>query len=456
MLKIKPETRKENREIFHLFWPVLVENALAVSIGMVSAMMVSGVGDFAVSGVSLVDTFNFVIISAFQAIAVGATVIVAQKIGAKKTEDAGETAYQSIVFCVLLATILGAAVMLGNRPILEFLYGAAAENVLDAGATYFWFSGISYPFLGLFAACSGVMRAGGNTRTPMVASVIANIVNISLAFILIQLGYGVLGVSVAMLVARIMSGIFSLFMLRKGTRGMVLPGGRPRLTTNILNPVLRVGIPSGIDSMFFTGARVIMTVFMSGMGTSAIHAHAIGNSISGFIFLPGNAFAVVSVTLIGQAFGAGLYRKIRKLMNKMIIFSSLSLAAMVILLFSILDPLISLYSPSIETAATVRRLILIFGTMAPFLWSFSFCIPAMLRACGDAKATMYISVCSLLALRVFGSWFFGIYLDMGVLGVWMGMFVDWVGRGISFSIRAFSNAWCKNLKPVDEPDISTG
>ncbi|MDR2571424.1 MAG: MATE family efflux transporter [Oscillospiraceae bacterium] len=449
MFKSKPEIRKENKEIFRLFWPVFIEQTLAVTIGMVSAMMVSGVGDFAVSGVNLVETFNFTIISIFHAIAVGATVIVAQKIGASKMSDAGETAYQSIVFCVITATLLGGLVMLGSRQILDVIYGAAADNVLEAGATYFWFSGISYPFLGLFAACSGVMRAGGNSRTPMIASVIANILNISLAFILIRLGYGVLGVSVAMLCARIMSGVFSLIMLRKGTTGFVLAKGLPRMTSDILRPVLRVGIPSGIDAMFFNGARVVMTVFMSGMGTVALHAHAIGNSLSGFIFLPGNAFAIVSVTIIGQAYGARLFRKVQRLMKKMCVFASLSILLIVIILFLILDPLISLYSPSVEAAALVRRLVLMFGTLAPFLWSFAFCIPQMLRACGDAKFTMYISVFSLLALRVFGSWLFGIYFDLGTIGVWMGMFADWVGRAIGFGLRAFTNAWCKNKIPAD-------
>jgi len=449
MFNLKPEIRKENGEIFRLFWPVFIEHTLAVTIGMVSAMMVSGVGDFAVSGVNLVETFNFVIISVFQAVAVGATVIVAQKIGAGKTGDAGETANQSIIFCVMAATVLGGLVMFGSREILDVLYGAAEDNVLEAGATFFWFSGMSYPFLGLFAACSGIMRASGNSRTPMIASIIANVLNVLLAFILIRFGYGVLGVSVAMLCARIVSGMFSLFMLRSGVRGFTIPKIRFKLTSEILNPVLKVGIPSGIDAMFFSGARVIMTVFMSGMGTVALHAHAIGNSLSGFIFLPGNALGIVSVTLVGQAFGAHLYKKVRRLMKKMCVYSSLSLLIMVTMLFITLDPLISLYAPSPEVAALAKRLVMVFGALSPFIWCFAFSLPQMLRACGDAKATMYISVTSLIALRVLGSWFFGIYLDMGVMGVWMGMFADWGGRGIGFALRAFTNAWCKNDKPPE-------
>jgi len=443
MFKVKPEIRNENGEIFRLFWPVFIEHTLAVTIGMVSAMMVSGVGDFAVSGVSLVETFNFMIISIFQAVAVGATVIVAQKIGADKAGDAGEAAFQSIIFCVLMATVLGGLVMLGNRQILDVFYGAAAENVLEAGATYFWFSGLSYPFLGLFAACSGIMRASGNSRTPMIASVIANVINVSIAFVLIRLGYGVLGVSIAMLCARIMSGMFSLMVLHKGTRGFIIPKKFSGLSLSVLNPVLRVGIPSGIDAMFFSGARVVMTVFMSGMGTVALHAHAIGNSLASFVFLPGNAFGIVSVTLIGQAYGAGLFTKVRRLMKKICFFSSAAFAIVVIIMLLALEPLMGLYSPSEEVAEQTRRLMLTLGILTPFIWSFAFCIPQMLRACGDAKVTMYISVCCLLFLRVIGSWFFGIYLQWGVFGVWMGMFIDWFGRGTGFLLRALSNSWSK-------------
>ena len=413
--------------------------------------MVSGVGAFAVSGVSLVETVNWLILALFQSIAVGATVIVAQKIGARKTGDAGETAFQAIIFCVLLATVLGAAVMLGGRHLLGLLYGTAATDVLHAGGIYFTFSGASYPFIGLFSACSGVMRAGGENRPPMIASVIANIVNISLAFILIRLGYGVYGVSIAMLFARVLSGCLTLFMLRRGVNGIFLPKGKPRLTADILKPVLRVGVPSGIDASIFHVAKVIMAVFLSGMGTTALHAHAIGNSMIGFILLPGNALSVVAVTLVGQAYGARLFYTVRKLMKKICVYCAISLTIVVAVVLLMLDPLMALYSPSAETAELAKRLVMVMGLLAPFVWCFSFCIPNMLRACGDAKVTMYISICSLIALRIAGAWFFGVFLGWGVFGIWMGMFIDWFGRGFGFGIRAFSNGWNGGKKPVDEP-----
>jgi len=417
---------------------------------MVSAMMVSGVGAFAVSGVSLVETINWLILALFQSIAVGATVIVAQKIGAKKTGDAGETAFQSIIFCVFLATVLGAVIMLCGRHLLGILYRTADADVLIAGGIYFTFSGASYPFIGLFSACSGIMRAGGENRPPMIASVIANIVNISLAFILIRLGYGVYGVSIAMLFARMLSGCLTFLMLRRGVNGIYLPKKLPRLTMDILRPVLRVGVPSGIDAAIFHGAKVIMAVFLSGMGTAALHAHAIGNSMIGFILLPGNALAVVAVTLVGQAYGARLFRTVKQLMKKICVYCAISLTIIVAIVLLLLDPLLALYSPSAETAELARRLVIVMSLLSPFVWCFSFCIPSMLRACGDAKVTMYISICSLIALRVAGAWFFGVFLGWGVFGIWMGMFIDWFGRGLGFGIRAFTNGWNGGKKPIDE------
>jgi len=441
--------RDEDRFIFKLFWPVLTEQTLTVLIGMVSVIMVSGVGDFAASGVNLVDSINNVVVFALNAFAIGATVVVANKIGAKKTEDAGETAVQSIVLCVVAATVIGAAVMAGGKPVLYLLYGNAEENVLEAASVYMWYSGLSYPFIGLFAACTGVIRAGGNTRTPMFASILANIVNVVVAYIFIRLGMGVKGVSLAMLGARVVSGGFAFFTLRKSVLGIVIPRYRIRLSSSVLNPVLTVGLPSGFDSLIFNGAKVILTVFISGMGTVVLHANAISNSLANFVLLPGSALSIISVTLVGQAYGARQLKKVRALMLRFCVICAASLGAMLVVTYLLIDPVISLYGPSAEAAEITRRVLLIYCILAPLVWGNAFCLPQMLRACGDAKITMYISICSMFALRVAGAWFFGVYLDWGLLGIWVGMFLDWFGRGVAFSIRSFTNAWYKDKDFAD-------
>ena len=446
----KVAQRDERREMISLFWPVFIEQGLTIMIGMVSAMMVSNVGDFAVSGVNLVDTINFMVISVFNALAAGATVVVAQKIGARKADDAGETAGQAIAVCVLSASVLGLLAIFGGGALLRLLYGSAEENVLQAGSIYFMFSGFSYPLLGLFVACAGIMRASRNSRTPMIASVLSNIVNISLAYLFIRLGLGVVGVSIAMLCARATSGIFCYIMLLRDHSIFTLKPGLPRLKMSVLRPILNVGVPSGIDTFIFNGARVVMTVFMSGMGTAALHANAIANSLSSFMNLPGNAISIISVTLVGQAYGARLFKKVKQYMLKLCGYASLMQVIIFIPLYFLLDFFIGLYGASEETRGLVRRLVITLGVLSPFIWGFAFCLPQMLRACGDARATMAVSVSSLFALRVFGAWFFGIHLGWGVFGVWTGMFFDWFGRGIGFILRALSNKWNGGKKPVDE------
>jgi putative MATE family efflux protein len=452
-LSYTPEN--ENRLLLKLFWPVFIEQGLTILIGMVSTIMVSNVGDFAVSGVNLVDQINFMVISVFNALAAGATVVVAQYIGAGKAGDAGKTATQSTVLCVLLASSLGVISMLMASPILHFLYGTADKKVLDAGYIYMMFSGVSYPFLGIYTASAGIMRAAGNTRSPMVSSVIANIVNISTASILIFGAHlGVVGVSIAMLLARITSGLLTYMAAKKNTPGVIFAKMSLKFDWSVLKPVLNVGIPSGIDAVIFQGARIFMTVLMSDMGTSAMHANAIGNSLASFLNLPGSAFQIVSVTMVGQAYGARLFKSAKKLMFKMCNYTTVSQLLLFIPFFFLMNPLIMLYGPAPETLVTAKKLIYSFCVLIPFSWAFSFVLPQALRAVGDAKSTMYISVTSLFCLRIAGSWFFGRYLGWGVFGVWMGMYLDWFGRAAGFLFRASLNMWNGRKAPVDESLIS--
>ena len=109
----------DNKKLLRLFWPIMVEQALTILVGMVSTILVSNVGDYAVAGVNLVDTINQMIIIFFNALAAGATVMVAQHIGAGRTRQAGETAAQSMVLVVGLAAFMGGLTFVLARPILR-------------------------------------------------------------------------------------------------------------------------------------------------------------------------------------------------------------------------------------------------------------------------------------------------------------------------------------------------
>jgi len=443
----------ENKRFLQLFWPILIEQGLTILVGVISTILVSNVGDYAVAGVNLVDTINNMIIIFFNALASGAAVVVAQRIGAHRNKEAGETAAQAIVLVVGIAILVGALTTCFASQILHGLYGKSAENVLATSVIYMRFSGISYAFLGVFSVCAGVTRAAGNSKTPMLGAFVSNLINIMIAVILIYIfHFGVYAVAIAMLAARIGAAAFMFYMVRRKTEGatLLLPKLRLKLDMELLRPILRIGIPSGVDSLIFQGAKVLLAVFMSSMGTAALQANAIVTSLSSFINLPGNAFSIVSVTVVGQSYGAKMYRQAKSLMRKMCLYTSAMQVAIGIPLFLFLGPMIATYGPSQESAATAKLILTISVMIHPFLYATAFVLPQSLRAVGDARQPMIISVISLLTLRIFGSWLLGVRLGYGVLGIWLSMFADWVGRSIGFIYRMERNKWHNGKEPIDE------
>lgn len=456
MLNPKPGFLKENKRLLQLFWPIMIEQGLTILVGAVSTILVSNVGDYAVAGVNLVDSINNLIIIFFNAMASGATVVVAQRIGARKNKEAGETAAQAIVLVVSMAIIVGTFAFFFADPILRSLYGRSAENVLSSGTIYMRFSGISYLFLGLFSVCAGVTRASGDSKTPMVGAFVSNIINISIAATLIY-GYdlGVYAVAIAMLSARIGAALFMFYMVSHRKFGeLVLPKITLRLNMEVIRPILQIGVPSGVDSLIFQGAKVLVSVFLSGMGTAALQANAIVSSLSGFINLGANAFSIVGVTVVGQSYGARMYKQAKTLMRKICLYSSAIqvIAGIPFLIF--LDPMIASYGPSPAAAEAAKLILTISVIMHPLLYPTAFVLPGSLRATGDARNTMIISIISLFSLRLMGSWFLGVKMGLGVVGIWLSMFSDWGGRTLGFVYRLEKNLWHGGKEPLDEGDVN--
>lgn len=452
----KLKLSQENSQLFDLFWPIMAEQALTILVGMVSTMLVSNVGAYAVAGVNLVDTISQMIIIFFNALASGATVMVAQHIGAKRFEDAGKTAAQATLIVVALAAFIGFLTFSFAGSILSWLYGGAADNVLQVGRIYMRFSAVSYIFLGLFSVSAGATRAAGDSKTPMLAAFLSNIVNLAVASILI-FGFKleVYAVSVAVLAARMVSGVFMFWHVKKKKIGpLVLPKILSMPQWYLVKPVLNIGVPSGIDSLIFQGAKVLVSVFLSGMGTKALQAHAIANSVGGYLWLVGNAMQVAAVTVVGQAYGARQFKTAKNWMRRLLAYTAGIQIAMLIPFLLLLNFLISLYAPVPETAQLAAKILKTLALAQPFVYGASFVLPQCLRATGDARNTMVISVLSLIFMRLALGWFLAFPMNLGVYGIWLGTLADWVGRGAGFAWRMEANRWHQGKKPVDEIIIS--
>ena len=199
------------KDLLRLVGPLLIEQFLAVTVGMADTMMVSRCGEAAISGVSLVDMINNLIIVLFAALATGGAVVVSQYLGAKEQEKADAGAGQLILLSAILGTVVAALCILFARPMISACYGSIDADVLDAGVLYLKITALSYPFLALYNAGAALFRSMGNSKISMQISVLMNIINIvGNAVCIFGLKMGVDGVAWPSVVSRVIAAVLIL------------------------------------------------------------------------------------------------------------------------------------------------------------------------------------------------------------------------------------------------------
>lgn len=426
----------DRKAVIRLFWPVFVEQTFAVTINFIATIMVRSVSEDAMAGVGQVGILNLLVMNAFTAVASGVSVVVSQCVGRGDYEGAGRAGSQSVTLILYLSAGMGGLMALLSGPILRALFGDMEPGVLAAADTFFVYSCLSMPFLALFTALSGIVRSTGNVKPPMVYSVLSNVVYVAVAAGCIQgLKLGVAGAGIAMAVSRLIPALLMARMFLRGHGGVFLSRLTFRLHAAVLSPVLRIAVPSGVDSLIFNGGKLAVNVFLAGMGTPTLAANAIANSMAGVLNLPGTTLQTLSVTMAGQAYGKGDSAEARKQVRNLTLGGMATLGVMALLMLIALNPIIHWFGPSQETFEQTRGVMLLLLIATPLIWPSSFVTPQGLRACSDVVFTMWISIISMILIRVAGSWLLGVFFNMRLFGVWLSMVLDWIFRGAFFLPR---------------------
>lgn len=426
------------KEFFKLFWPVLIEQILGTTIGMVNTMMVSGVSVSAISAVSIVDSLNFVIMNLFIAFSTGGTVVVAQRIGAKDMDKANETASQAMSACVLSAILSGLAFSLFGHQIISGLFGEAEELVKTNALTYLIYSGLSYPFLAIFSMSSGILRASGNTKSPMRASVLSNVVNVGVGALCIYiLKLGVTGAGLALLFSRISSAaVLSMILFRPEAGAVGIRKIAMKFNKALLKPVLQIGLPACIDGLIFNGGKLLIQTLVTALGTVSLAANGVANSVNGFTCIPGNAISIVAITMVGQAVGAGIFGKeLKKIIRSLNLYAMGLLGIMTLVVFPLLPFVVGLYDPPKEVMALALPILHLALIMMPLTWPIAFILPSCIRSTGDSLFVTIASIISMWLVRVLGAWYVVRFTSWGIMGIWVFWCLDWVVRGIIFTLR---------------------
>ena len=429
-----------------LLWPLVVEQALNVLVGMSDTVMVSSVGEAAISGVSLVDMINYLILNIFAALATGGAVITSQFLGAKKPGEASRSAGQLVTLSAILGTAVTALCLLLRGPMLRLFFGSIADDVFQAAMIYFTITAISYPFLALYNAGAAIFRSVGNSEVSMRVSVIMNITNIvGNAFCIFVLRMGVAGVAVPTLVSRVLGAVIILKLTtRHDNVARVTWDGVKHLQPQMAKNILYIGIPSALENSLFQLGRVLVVSMISLFGTVHISANAVANNLDAIGCIVGNAMGLAMITVIGRCIGAQDFEQTNYYTKKLLLWDYIAQGAVNVVVLLSLNQILSMYTLTPETRALAWTLVMIHNGMSIFLWPASFVLPNALRAANDVRFTMVVATASMLVWRMGLSWVLCVQMGMGAVGVWYAMVVDWICRIICFVARFVSGAWKKN------------
>ena len=435
------------RDLIRLILPLIIEQVLVATIGIADTLMVSAVGEVAVSAVSLVDSFNVLLLQVFAALATGGGIVAAQYLGRDDQENAESAARQLLIITTGFSIVLGAFCFLARRPLLGLLFGSAEPAVMEGALTYLWISALSYPLIALYNGSAAIFRVQGNSRISMLAAGLMNVTNISFnALFIFVLKMGVAGAALGSLISRGFGAALLLFLLRNPQNRIhiELPMSL-RLERSMVQNILHIGIPNATEAGVFQLGRVLVQGIVAMFGTVSLAANAVANSIMTISQMPGSAIGLAIVTVVGQCIGAHKYKQAKKYMVWLTGTSLLSLFALNLLIALLVHPIVGLFgSISPESAALACKMTLVCNLLNVLFWSTSFVLPNGLRAASDVRFTMMISIFSMWTFRVGLSYLLAKLSNFGAMSIWYAMAFDWAFRTIAFVWRLMSNRWTKN------------
>jgi len=433
-----------NKRLFALFWPLVIEQLLVVMIGIVDMVMVSSVGEHAVSGISLVETINFLIITAFNAIATGGSVVASQYLGRRDGKNASRSARQLVYISFIISIILMFVTMFTRRLMLRTIFGDIAEDVLQAADVYFLFIALSYPFLALYTAAAAMFRSMGNSKVPMRAVVLLNIFNIGgNALLIYVMKLGVAGAAISTFIGRIIIAVLLIYLLLKDKTRIINLNGltKIKLEKDMIKRILNIGIPSGLETSMFQIGKILITRIFTAFGTAAIAANAVGATINSIAFMPGSGFGMGLLIVVGQCIGAGDYLAAKRYTKKIMLLSYLTYLFININIFIFMNPIISIFNLSAEAHEMCVLFLRVHCITSTLFWCPSFVLPNALKAAGDARYVMIVAACTMWFVRVCSAFFMAFWLGLGPVAVYLAMGADFLFRGIFFTKRWLSNRW---------------
>lgn len=432
-----------NADLKKLILPLIMEQLLAILVGMLDTVMISGVGEAAVSGVSLVDNINILVIQVFSALATGGAVVAGHALGQHREEEAGRSAWQMVLF-LLYASAVTTVILLGaHKSILRAIFGQVEDGVMSSATTYLIITGLSICPLALYNGCAALFRAMGNSKITMYISLLMNLLNlVGNATLIYGFKLGVAGAAISTTVSRTVAAGMIFYLLFQDDRVIHFKHRvTAKMNFGLIKRILYIGVPNGLENSLFQFGKILLLSLVSTFGTSAIAANAVCGTIANFNVLPGMAINLALLSVASYCIGAGDFEQTRYYTKKLMRLTNLCMLAVSVLMIVLCRVMLLLYHLTPETEELAVQVIRFHAFMCMFAWVPSFTLPNTLRASGDVMWTMGISIVSMWVFRIGTAYFFSNVFHLGLIGIWIAMTIDWMFRGVCYWLRFRSGKW---------------
>ncbi len=444
------------KAIISLIVPLIIQQVLNVLVGTIDSVMVSYAGEAAVSGVSLINTLDTLLIVFFTALVGGGAVVVSQALGKKDQKDANESAKQLLYIATAVATVLTVTVLILRKPLLTLLFGDVEPDVMANAISYFFFVALSFPLLAITESISACFRSTGNTLLSLLVSLLINLVNVcGNATLIYGFKMGAAGAAIATLFARFVGAAVLLVLIHRQKYEVHIKRlFHYRPNRPIIRKILHIGIPNGISDSMFQFGRLLTQTLISTMGTAVIAANAVSLTICNYQYITGNACGAAMIAVVGRCVGARNERQAKYYSRMLLILNYVALWVIVIFTLLFMHPLISAYNLSEASSSLAQELIVFHSICSSLIWPIGFMLPSAFRAAGDVRMPMVVSIVSMWVFRVASAYplalesisLFGLTVPcvgLGIMGVWIAMVIDWIFRTTLFFRHYLSGKWLK-------------
>ena len=442
------DTPSYNRRVFSLAWPVISENFLQTLLGIVDTLMVASLGAAALAGVGAAIQIMFFVIAALSATSVGSSVLVAQAVGAAKLDRASLFARQSLVWSVIISVPLIIIGVFASEPIIG-IFGMAPD-VTAIGVEYLQVTMGTVVVLTLLVLGGGVLRGAGDSRTPMLVTAFANVVNVILSYGLIfgELGMpelGVVGSAWGTFLSRIVGfGILFVIMWR-GRNGVSIRGRQgwwPQFGT--AHQVLKIGVPAALEQVLTSIGFLVMTMVVATLGTETLAAQRIVFNALSVSFLPGIGFGLAATALVGQSIGAEKPDEARIVGRIATVWAAMWMGALGVAFILLRETIMGWFTDDAAVIAIGAAGLLILALSQPF-WAIIIVQGGSLRGTGDTQFPLRVNTIGVWSAVLLG------YLLITALGGGLGTI--WSSFLVTGPISA-TLLWWRFQRVITARDIS--